>query len=153
MYVKNIIIPSTDKEIINQYLDEHNVSPLLNVLAFKRKTPHINYRSSHIDLDYARNYIKCSIVIPVAGFKNTGQIWYDGNYSTSTIIKDGYIYSEIKWNSPGIEIGRTEITSPTLVKTDIPHGVFSNGLEYRTACTIRFKNNEDFDYLADRLKY
>jgi hypothetical protein len=152
IYIKNIIIPEDERKTINQYLNNQNVSSLLNILAFKRKIPYVNYRTTHID--YAKeNPIKCSVVIPVAGFKNTGQVWYDGNYNILLKVETGYEYTKIDWITPGTEIGRAEITSPTLVRTDIPHGVFSNKLEYRTTCTIRFKDNEDFDYLAKHLSY
>lgn len=150
LYIQNIIIPDNIKDDINNYLDDRKISPILNFLAFKRINSTYEYKRSHIDYS-ASGVVNCSIVIPVDGFENTGQIWYDGKYHLKIIKNINYIFADIIWEGHGNEIEKTIIESPTLVRTDIPHTAFSRPGEYRTTCTIRFIQNETFEYLSEKL--
>lgn len=150
LYVKNIAIDDALRSSINQYLNSKGVSELSNILAFSRRNYHVSMQHSHIDC-YNDGIVNCSVVIPVDGCENTGQVWYGGSYETTIIKKDGYTYSDIVWNSPTKVLGYKSILEPTLVRTNIPHGVYNSKNEYRTTCTIRFKNNETFEFLAEAL--
>lgn len=153
LYTERIEIPNDELLEINNYLASVGISKLMVALSFKRNTTYIRYQSSHLDYSQAIGVINCSIVIPIEGCKNTGQIWYTGDYNIKIAKMDnGINYALPDWINPGFELDRVEIyDSPMLVRTNVPHSAFSNGHEYRVTCTLRFENNESFEYLAERL--
>ena len=153
LYIREIKISEDDSLTINKYLNERGISDLLNILSFKRKDPIADYHKTHIDSS-SLGIIHCSVVIPVSGCQHTEQFWYNGDYEiiTKTAPGSSAKYTGIRWKNIPEKIGSVEINNnTTLVKTDIPHGVYSYKDEYRTTCTLRFVNNENFDYLAERL--
>jgi len=152
LHVQNIPIPDADMQLINSYLESKGVSKLKNVLAFKRKMEYIDYTDCHVDTN-SREYIRCSVVIPVSGCKHTKQYWYSGDYSVEKrTTPSGSDYYAITWNKMPDFAGEVEIyNNPTLVRTDVPHSAYSFNNEYRITCTIRFINNESFEYLSEKL--
>lgn len=157
LYVKVINIPEKLRYSINKYLETKNIGHLMPVLSFKRKNTTAGYQFSHIDWSAKHGIINCSVVIPVAGCKNAGQIWYGGNYTfrgeqqTDPSGRGVIDVGRVVWNEPGLVLESAEIhESPQLVRTNLPHNAFSNGDEYRVTVTIRFYGNDDFETLLGK---
>jgi hypothetical protein len=139
------------RNIINQELFSKGLSELTDILSFKRNNVGINIDGCHVDDGY-KSICNVSIVIPVSGYENTGQYWFDGDYKIVKAITPANVtYNALEWNTPGILIGVVNITSPMLCRVNIPHGAYGNGLEYRVTATIRFRNNETFEEVYEKL--
>lgn len=155
LHVQNISISESDRKQINEFLNSKNISNLKNILAFKRKMQYIDYTDCHLDVDPNNlpGLINCSIVIPVSGCRYTKQYWYTGDFKYRlTKTPSGADYAIIDWNGSPVLTGEVEIyKQPVLVRTDIPHSAYSMNNEYRLTCTIRFTNNETFEYLEEQL--
>lgn len=150
-YVKDIIIPDEFRNLINLYLQSKGVSEILNILSFKRKLSMKKYYLTHVD-SVEDSVVKNSVVIPVSGCENTSQYWYTGPYELIRLYTiSGASYLSPKWKHVGEFLGEVEILSPMLCRTDIPHSGHNPSENYRTTVTIRFKDNEDFEYLAEKL--
>ncbi len=148
-----IPIPINERDEINSYLKSKGVSNLGNILAFKRKMPYAGYLDCHIDMSNKSTVMNCSIVIPVSGCRHTKQYWYSGDHTIEhKVTPSGAKYCTVVWNGLPQFAGDVEIYDhPTLVRTNVPHSAYSLGEEYRTTCTIRFNDNESFEYLSEHL--
>ena len=153
VYVTNIEIPDQLRKIINNWLNERNISSIINILSFKRKQQNLEASACHLDVDHNYSLFHSSLVIPVEGCKNTAQYWYDGPYTLiNSVAPSGSKYSKIEWLEEPKYLGDIEIfTTPVLCRVDIPHSAYSRPNEYRTTVTIRFQDNESFEYLIDKL--
>lgn len=147
-------IPITDdfRQEINSYLKTKGISNLVNVLCFKRRNSVKSKENCHLDGN--SEYVhKCSIVIPVSGCKGTVQYWFDGDYESRLMeteeAKSHYL--KLKWNNVTLFQEVEIYEQPVLVRTDIPHNGYTPYNEYRVTVTIRFTDNEDFDYLCKAL--
>jgi len=152
VYLRNIPVSDELRHSMNNYLAERGISKIKNILCFKKKNYASHYKITHIDSS-GDQIIKCSMVIPVQGCKNTKQQWFDGDYGKKVITRvDGTTFLYVEWKAPGVLLDEVEINdSPMLCKVDIPHNAYNLSDDYRITCTLRFQANEDFDYLLSRL--
>jgi len=153
VYVLDIEIPNDLRDIINNWLANKGISKIINLRSFKRKHQSFGPKDCHLDVKGDYSLIHSSLVIPVEGCKDTVQYWYDGPRTLENTTKSGGPkYIKIHWDEEPKYLGDVEIfTTPVLCKVDIPHSAYSRPDEYRTTCTIRFQDNESFDYLSDKL--
>jgi hypothetical protein len=145
-------IPFSDKVMddINSYLNLRGVSNLRSKLSFKRLGGVQSHTDCHVDGTSNITY-NCSLVIPVYGCKNTYQYWYNGDYTLK-------FWGEpergvVLWNSLPNYLDKIEIyDSSMLCRVNIPHSAVGKDNEYRITCTLRFQENETFEYLYEHLK-
>jgi len=150
---KRIVLSDTDSESVNQELLARGLPKFRRLLAFRRTHPKFEPSSDNLHVDFFNdNEInKASIVFPIENCENTGQFWYDGEYTV------------VKWVSPTntvsfrVEHTRLDLAcqveicnTPMIVRTDIPHSAYC-GDSPRLVCTMRFVENIDIDTIKDRM--
>lgn len=160
-YAIRMPVPQEMRNSINDEFSSYGLSNIGDFLAFKRKTIKISGDACHIDIESKTNTMfNASIVFPVSGCDNTAQFWYDGQYNLTNMeysINDGLIkttstYYGLDWVSEPVFADQVEIKdSPVLCRVNKPHSAFSNGIDYRITCTLRFKNNETYEELCAKL--
>ncbi len=153
MYILNVDISQELRDNMNAWLNKREISNIANILSFKRNISKWGPYECHVDARNDYSLIHASLIIPVEGCKNTAQYWYKGPYTTSQgITPSGAKYSKIEWSDTKTYLGKVEIAAaPVLARVAIPHGAYSRPDEYRTTVTIRFEQNESFEYLVDKL--
>jgi len=105
-----------------------------NTPPFGKLTPHID------NVNGAKN--KIALNIPLLGTKNTSMDYYttveDNLYITHTEGKAYLPVQVIKDESQITIIDSLELDTPTLVRTDVIHGVKNNNDSYRLIMSLKF---------------
>jgi hypothetical protein len=105
-----------------------------NTPPFGKLVPHID------NVNNAKN--KIALNIPLAGTKNTSMDYYttveDNLYLTHTGGKAYLPVQVIKDESQITIIDSLELDTPTLVRTDVIHGVKNNNDSYRLIISLKF---------------
>ncbi len=96
--------------------------------------------------------INCAINIPIENCHDSHMVWYDGNYNCSTkeyLGKDNVKrkYVTLDWQGPPVELERTIIDAPTLVKVSAPHKVTTTD-KHRKLLTFRFNRNPSYEEIS-----
>ena len=134
---------------INEELEIYNLK-IDHVLLFYR--PAGVEIESHIDFFEDNTVCNSSLVIPWICKDGYSVFWEQGNFNLIKETPAGYKdveYFKIDWKSEHKICFETQITTPIVLKTDIPHGVHSPKNKILLA-TIRFKNNPSFDELCKK---
>ena len=152
-YIKHLTVSEDLKVRMNNYLASRNISEVSEVIVFKKRFTKVAAEYCHIDGHSARRITKCAIIVPVANCKNTGQFWFDGDYDVVEKSVGEINYTAIQWKSTPALSKLTEIyESPIIARVNVPHEIFNHNKDsYRITCSIRFKDNEDYDYAAKAL--
>ena len=149
--VAKIPLEESVLNIVNAEFNSKGISNIVSPLAFKRNNTSHSTKECHVDGDLG-NVRNASIVIPVSGCVNTFQYWYNGDYSLVPIIdKQNISRYIINWKTSALAGKAHIVDTPMLCRVDIPHGAVANGNDYRITCTIRFKDNESFEELYEKL--
>ena len=138
---------------INNTLTKHNLPVMHNILAFARRTQKGNYQALHIDENDTQIF-NSSIIFPVTGCDNAYMYWANGNYSRelTTHPSNNTKYSLLKWHSDITVLDEVEITSPTVVRVDIPHDAYTNNIWPRVIFSIRLVENLTVEEIVERFK-
>jgi len=116
-------------------------------------TPAFGILKPHID-GFSNNKSPIGLNIPIYGFENTKMIWYDNpndnfedgnfgfNQSTASRIRD---FNLLK------KIDETVIDVPTLVRTDVVHGIINPNPVPRLVLSIRFFYTQTFGQEFDQV--
>jgi hypothetical protein len=138
------------KHEINAELEKHDLR-IEHILLFYR--PASTPIDSHVDLFVDGTVCKSSLVLPWICKDGYSVYWEQGNFDLSRVSPDGHDdveYFEMDWKSNPEVCYQTKIHTPVVVKTDIPHGVYSLDSKLLLA-TIRFEGNPSFDELCTKL--
>lgn len=154
IYVKNILLPQSLIEELNEELGLLGLPSASNFLCFKRRNCIINTDQVHIDTTRSLAPIESSIILPIEGCANTYMYWVNGDYKVieKWIKNTDTPYADIEWQSiPKIAAMVNILDRPTLVRVDIPHSATSYQHHYRTILSIRLQGNPGFLDVLDRL--
>lgn len=157
IYMIKMTVPDNIKKILDDDLARFGLSSSIGHLAFKRDTePGYNkLKFTHIDYDEQSDTVtNIAIIIPIKNCKDTTMYWAGGDYA---LIKNHDVYGnsrmEVAWNKPGQILHEEEITVPSVVRVDIPHGACSRqDGSYRIIVSVRLKNNETFDQVIEKIQ-
>jgi len=138
---------------INKTLTEHNLPTMHNILAFARTTVKGHNSTLHID-ENDTTIFKSSIIFPVEGCENSFMYWAIGSYNSNltTHPTNGTKYSLLTWNSDVVILDELEITTPTVVRVDIPHDAYTNNEWPRIIFSIRLRENLSIEEIMERFK-
>jgi hypothetical protein len=156
VYMVKVALPDRVKQILDTELISLGLSQSIGTVAFKRNTNAEFNKGQHTHVDYSDHtddITNASIIIPVSGCLGTGMYWTSGDY-TLTKGRDhmGNSRMDVHWNKPAVIVHEEEITTPTLVRVNIPHGAYSRqDGSYRLILSVRLKNNETFDTVVGRI--
>jgi|694.fasta_scaffold28314_7 hypothetical protein len=147
--VKLLPIDNLRKEI-NKELEKYDLL-IEHVLVFGY--PPSTPIDSHVDY-FVSSDSPChgSLVLPWVCKNGYSVYWEHGNFDLTkvTLATDKDVtYLEIKWNSEHSICYQVDVFTPIVVRTDIPHGVFSTDSNLVLA-TIRFKGNPSFEELSKK---
>jgi len=152
-----VVLPDRVKQILDAELIGVGLSRSVGTVAFKRNTaPEFDrVKYTHVDYDERTDAITdASIIIPISGCQNTKMFWVDGDYTlTKSHDHAGNSRMDVAWNTPGHIVCEEEITEPTLVRVNTPHGAYSRqDGTYRLILSVRLEKNETFDNIVNRIK-
>lgn len=138
---------------INNTLTKHNLPEMHNILAFARFNRKGSYGTLHIDENDATVF-KSSIIFPLEGCENAFMYWAIGSYKSNmtTHPLNGTKYSLLTWNSDVVVLDELEITTPTVVRVDIPHDAYTNNEWLRIVFSIRLRENLSIEEIMERFK-
>lgn len=138
---------------INSTLTNHNLPEMHNILAFARLNRKGSYGTLHIDENDATVF-KSSIIFPLEGCENAFMYWAIGSYNSNmtTHPLNGTKYSLLTWNSDVVVLDELEITTPTVVRVDIPHDAYTNNEWPRIVFSIRLRENLSIEEIMERFK-
>lgn len=138
---------------INNTLTKHNLPEMHNILAFARLNNKGSYGTLHID-ENDTTVFKSSIIFPVEGCENSFMYWAIGSYNSNmtTHPSNGTKYSLLTWNSDVVILDELEITTPTVVRVDIPHDAYTNNEWPRVVFSIRLRENLSIEEIMERFK-
>lgn len=138
---------------INNTLLKHNLPQMHNILAFVRRNEKNSFRTLHIDENDSQIF-NSSIIFPVEGCDNSYMYWATGDYTTELTSHptNNTKYSLLKWNSDIQILDECEITSPTVVRVDIPHDAYTNNEWARVIFSIRLVENLTVEEIVKRFK-
>jgi hypothetical protein len=156
IYMIKVALPDRIRHMLDTELSGLGLSTSIGTVAFKRNTAtqFDKTQYTHVDYDEHTNTVTdAGIIIPVSGCDGTGMYWVDGNYTlTKSHDHAGNSRMDVAWNTPGKIVHQVQITEPTLVRVNIPHGAYSRqDGSYRLILSVRLKNNETFDSIVDKL--
>lgn len=151
--IENIVLTSELVNTCNNLLSTIGVSPLKNVLAFKRVGGVVAPDNCHIDGN-TNDVCNCSIVIPVDNTKGTLHYWYVGLSDINRVrlnTSSNTEYNMLVWREVPSFVEAIQVETPMLMRTDIPHSATGRLDAPRLTCTIRFQQNESFEYLYSKM--
>lgn len=152
IYAERVVLPQELIQLLEQELSDYGLPGPANFLAFKRKN-YFSPRLETVHIDFYKEMLHSSIVLPVENYKGTAMFWMNGDYILETrVLPTGDPYQSVVWKSDPNLIEKIEITQPTLCKVDIPHDALSNlDGSYRTILSIRLKGNPLFEDIVSKL--
>jgi hypothetical protein len=158
IYMIRVGIPDNVKQILDNDLARLGLSSSTGHVAFKRDTEleYNKLKYTHVDYDEQSDVVtNVSIIIPVKNCENTAMYWAAGDYQLAkSYDKFGNSKMDVVWNSPGTVVHEEQITVPTLVRVNIPHGAYSRqDGSYRMILSVRLKNNETFDQVVEKIQH
>lgn len=141
-------LPDNILTTINLELAKYSIPPISYCLSYVR--PKGNFQGIHIDGD-RNGIIKSAINIPLKGSKDSYQIWYKGDFTTTVVQTENNVYHNILWKSIAVEDYRAEIDQAHLVRVDQPHSAIAGNIEDRWVFTMRFQGNPNFQDLVNNV--
>lgn len=138
------------KEQIDTELEKYDLRIEYILLFYRPPSTPID---SHIDSFVDGTVCKSSLVLPWVCKDGYSVYWEQGDFDLSRISPDGYDdieYFKLNWKSGPDICYQAKIHTPVVVKTDIPHGVYSLDSKLLLA-TIRFEGNPSFEDLCKKL--
>jgi len=156
VYMVKVVLPDRVKQMLDAELIGLGLSGSVGTVAFKRNTaPEFDQvKYTHVDYNERTNTItNASIIVPVSGCQNAKMFWVDGDYElTKSHDHAGNSRMDVAWTTPGQVVYEEEITQPTLVRVDTPHGAYSRqDGTYRLILSVRLEQNETFDSIVNLL--
>ena len=156
VYMVKVALPDRIKQMLDTELVGLGLSQSVGTVAFKRNTsPEFDrVKYTHVDYDERTDAItNASIIVPVSGCEHAKMFWVNGDYTlTKSHDQSGNSRMDVAWQQPGQLVYEEEITTPTLVRVNIPHGAYSRqDGTYRLILSVRLEKNETFDSIANLL--
>lgn len=156
VYMVKVTLPDRVKQLLDAELVGLGLSRSVGTVAFKRNTaPEFDpVKYTHVDYDDRTDTVtNASIIVPVSGCEHTRMFWVDGDYTlTKSHDRSGNSRMDVTWHAPGQVVYEEEITEPTLVRVDTPHGAYSRqDGTYRLILSVRLEQNETFDSVVNLL--
>jgi hypothetical protein len=103
----------------------------------------------YLHVDGHEHQIFCAINIPLMGTTNSGFQYYGGDYEIVEKTAKGLRWLEPVWNGEPQLLEDLELTTPHLVRVDVPHMAVANAAEDRWILSIRFLGNPSYEYMQD----
>jgi hypothetical protein len=141
------------KKEINEELEKYDLK-IQHILLFYK--PPNRPIESHVDFfkdDRGKTVCNSSLVLPWICKDGYTVYWEDGEFDLLVRSPPGHSnieYHEINWKSDHKVSDEAKIHTPVVVKTNIPHGVYSIDSKLLLA-TVRFEENPSFEELSKKL--
>jgi hypothetical protein len=157
VYMVKVTLPDRVKQILDAELVGLGLSRSVGTVAFKRNTSTEFDKGQYTHVDYSDHtdaITNASIIVPVSECLGTGMYWTSGDYTLSKGRDHmGNSRMDVRWNKPAVIVYEEEITTPTLVRVNIPHGAYSRQDDtYRLILSVRLEKNETFDNIVDKIQ-
>jgi hypothetical protein len=150
-YQHPIRLTLEDRSVIRNLLEELSDLEFFNVLIFRLEPK--TSQGIHVDPPAIQHKLYTALNIPIANCDQGEMVWYKGKFIWKEILlENGVNYNIIdSEESKIVPIYKKIISTPHIVRNDIPHNIINSLNVPRVMLSLRFKKNLDLPVLPNDL--